>query len=369
MRRKISLCQSRLREGQECGEYQWQTFTVQRLTFSFQLLTVIAKSDFDIRRLLCHIIASIEFPLVRLNGSGTMKRTTLVPVSDGWRSRGINSGFTLIELLVVIAIIAILAALLLPALASAKAKGKATICLNNERQLILACLLYVEDHEDAFPYNLGANQIKRLAAQNRYWNWVNNVMSWELDSDNTNTFLLTLGGIGPYCSGVGSIYKCPSDDVLSDIQRQAGWTARVRSVSMNAMVGNAGDFSRTGTNTNNPSYYQFFTAAQVPDPSTIFVFIDEHPDSINDGYFLNNPDALEWMDLPASYHGGAATLAFADGHVERHQWLFGSTKPPSRPDAAQLPFAVPLTQRADFDWLMERTSIDRDSDIEPTSKW
>ena len=58
---------------------------------------------------------------------------------------------------------------------------------------------------------------------------------------------------------------------------------------------------------------------------------EEHPDSINDGYFLNKPDSLQWMDLPASYHNGAANLAFADGHLETHKWRFASTKPPARP--------------------------------------
>ena len=131
---------------------------------------------------------------------------------------------------------------------------------------------------------------------------------------------------------------------------------------MNAMVGDAGEFTSGGVNTNNPSYRQFFKLAQVPDPSRIFVFIEEHPDSIGDGYFLNNPEVLEWHNLPASYHGGAANLSFADGHVESHRWLFGSTKPPPRPDAAGLPLPIPPGERADFDWLMERTSLEEYSE-------
>jgi prepilin-type processing-associated H-X9-DG protein len=63
------------------------------------------------------------------------------------------------------------------------------------------------------------------------------------------------------------------------------------------------------------------------------------------------------MDLPASYHNGAANLAFADGHLETHTWRFASTEPPARPDAAHLPFAVPAAERADFDWLMARTTL------------
>jgi prepilin-type N-terminal cleavage/methylation domain-containing protein/prepilin-type processing-associated H-X9-DG protein len=268
-----------------------------------------------------------------------------------------RSGFTLIELLVVIAILAILAALLLPALASAKAKGHAIFCLNSERQLGLACLMYADDFNDRLPYNLGAAEIRRLEAQNQYPNWSTPVMSWELDADNTNSVLLTAGGIGPYAGSAARIYRCPSDAVVSDIQAQAGWTARVRSISMNAMVGDAGEFSQSGANVNNPYYKQFFKQAQIPQPAQIFVFIEEHPDSINDGYFLNHVNQLQWSDLPASYHRGAVNLTFADGHAELHKWLFASTQPPARPDAAHLPFAVRVSERGDFDWLMQRTTV------------
>ena len=96
-------------------------------------------------------------------------------------------GFTLLELLVVTAIIAILAAMILPAIGNAKARGQGTYCLNNLRQLGLALHLYAGDNEDALPYNMGADGIHRTVAAREYLNWANNVMSWELDPDNTNT--------------------------------------------------------------------------------------------------------------------------------------------------------------------------------------
>src|SRR5436853_4883126 len=161
-----------------------------------------------------------------------MKPTPLISSSKRASAPPGEAGFTLIELLVVIAILAILATLLLPALASVKGKGKTVTCLNNQRQLILGCMLYVDDNEDCFTYNLGEDETKEYAAQEEYLNWVNNVMSWETDPDNTNTVLLTKGGLGPYCEGVVSIYRCPSDFALSDVQRQAGWISRVRSVAM-----------------------------------------------------------------------------------------------------------------------------------------
>jgi prepilin-type N-terminal cleavage/methylation domain-containing protein/prepilin-type processing-associated H-X9-DG protein len=280
---------------------------------------------------------------------------------DAWRE-----GFTLIELLTVIAVIAILAALLLPALAAAKAKGAAISCLNNERQLMLGCLVYVGDFDEALPYNLGAAEIRQREAQNQFWNWTSPVMSWELDSDNTNAVLLTEGGLGPYISRAARIYRCPVDSVVSDIQAQAGWTARVRSISMNAMVGNAGWWFQAGANVNNPDYVQFLKVGQIPQPAQIFVLTEEHPDSINDGYFLNQPDSMKWIDLPASYHNGAANLAFADGHLELHKWRFASTKPPARPDAAHLPLAVPAAEQGDYDWLMARTTIDSSASDSPS---
>ena len=281
--------------------------------------------------------------------------------------RSALNGFTLIELLTVMAVIAILAALLLPVLAGAKSKARAIACLSNERQLMLASLVYVSEFNDALPYNLGVAEIKKLEAQNGFWNWTTPVMSWELDSDNTNTVMLTQGGIGPYTSSTARVYRCPADSVVSDIQARAGWTARVRSISMNAMVGNAGQFLQGGANVNNPDYQQFLKLGQIPQPERIFVLTEEHPDSVTDGYFLNQPESYQWRHLPASYHGGAANLAFADGHLETHKWRLAGTKPPARPDAADLPLPVAARERADFGWLMYRTTIDSYSAASATS--
>lgn len=265
-------------------------------------------------------------------------------------------GFTLVELLVVIAIIAILASLLLSALATAKGSGRRILCLNNNRQLVLAWHLYSGDNQDQLAYNLGGPDTRKTIADGSYLNWVNNVMNWELDPANTNTLLLAMGGLGPYVERTPGLYHCPEDRALSDVQKEAGWRQRTRSISMNAMLGNAGEFTKAGANVNNPYYQQFFRLTQVRNPTHIFVFIDEHPDSINDGYFLNMPKDNEWHDLPGSYHDGGANLSFADGHAETHRWLHASTKSAPEPDAANLPRPVLDEERHDFEWLMQRTS-------------
>jgi prepilin-type processing-associated H-X9-DG protein len=275
-----------------------------------------------------------------------------------------------VELLVVLAVITILAALLLPALAGAHAKAKAISCLNNARQLGLASLIYTDEFGERLPYNLGEAEIHAAVDQKQFLNWNSSIMDWEVvNPDNTNTALATLGGIGPYTSHNAKIYKCPNDNYVSDLQAAAGWSARVRSFSMNAMIGDAGQFSRSGANVNNPNYRQYFKITQVAQPAQIFVFIEEHPNSIDDGYFINNPQQFTWTNLPAAHHNGAANISFVDGHVETHRWSDSSTRLPIRPGIAYLPISVPAATRRDFYWLMYRTSTEigqASDDSQPT---
>jgi len=280
-------------------------------------------------------------------------------------------GFTLLELLTVMAIIAVLAGILLPALSQARERARAIGCLNNTRQLLVAWQLYAGDNGERLPYNLGmAGSSFRTDL-----NWVNDVMTWDLSSDNTNPATITQASLGSLVGGNTAVYHCPSDQALSSIQVAAGWTARIRSYSMNAMVGDAGAFSTNGFNVNNPGYTQFFKSTQIPRPSQIFVFLDEHPDSINDGYFLDQAPQngsgsgngygvptipAQWTHLPASYHNRATAFSFADGHSELHRWSQPATLPPPVPDAAKMPIWIPASPAVgltDFDWVLEHMSV------------
>jgi prepilin-type processing-associated H-X9-DG protein len=95
----------------------------------------------------------------------------------------------------------------------------------------------------------------------------------------------------------------------------------------------------------------------IPLPSEIFVFVEEHPDSINDGYFLNQFYTNVWIDLPSSDHSGAAPFAFADGHAQLQRWLDPTTKQPQLPDAVEFPVAIRGTEMTDLNWVMRHTSI------------
>jgi prepilin-type N-terminal cleavage/methylation domain-containing protein/prepilin-type processing-associated H-X9-DG protein len=255
------------------------------------------------------------------------------------RLRG-GGAFTLIELLVVIAVVAILAALLLPALAQAKGRAQAIACMSNIKQLSLAWFLYTDENDDRLVNNHGKPQ----TASDRN-TWANNVLDWSASDDNVNPKFLTDSLLGPYTGSSAAIFKCPSDRSNSD----AG--PRNRSVAMNAMVGDPGIL----TNVFNPDYVQFFKSSDITRPADIFVFLDENPRTINDGFFVNRLESYEWGNLPGSYHNNSANLSFADGHTETHQWRAPGTVPPVIDAPLDGPIAV--SPATDFEWLKDRTSV------------
>jgi prepilin-type N-terminal cleavage/methylation domain-containing protein/prepilin-type processing-associated H-X9-DG protein len=243
-----------------------------------------------------------------------MKMKNSVATGSARRHR---RGFTLIELLVVIAIIAILAALLLPALSRAKLKTQGIGCMNNLRQMMLGWRMYPDDFNDLLLASLD------VSADQKRVNWVTgglnfdggNASNWDVSQDLAKSPLMPYIGKSGY-----AIWKCPADKSTVTVGTQK--LPRVRSNSMSQVF----DF---GGWLPSPPYRVYGKAAQIVSPVRTFVLVDEHPDSINDAAFavqMADPGATSAriIDFPASFHSGACGFSFADGHSEIHKWK-GST--------------------------------------------
>ena len=279
----------------------------------------------------------------------SLRRGAAVSAPRTWRC----NGFTLIELLVVIAIIAILAALLLPALASAKAKAYGIMCMSNNKQLMLACQMYLGDNGDKFPGSVTGGAAQSVT-ENVNAPWVLGWLTWDTSPGNTNHLLLTdsrYAKLAPYTSSQKNIYRCPADNFLSSAQRSKGWAHRARSVASSAGIG-AGNCEEGPWDGGTYLHVRKSSEIKYPPPSDAWMYMDEHPDSINDAA-LFPPGADRWMDLPASYHNGAGGIAFVDGHAEIRKWHGSTIRPVKIMDFDNSQVQPVVIQ--DVKWLRYRT--------------
>jgi len=266
--------------------------------------------------------------------------------------RLLRGGFTLIELLVVIAIIAILAAMLLPALARARQKTQGIYCMNDTHQLALAAHMYTGDNNDTFMPNRDGGNVGKNANDAA---WVGGWEDFSASPDNTNIAFLINKDMYPYAAYLGtyvrnpSAWKCPADK--SQVMIGGMRYNRVRSVSMQNFIG---PMSRTWTS---PSKYKMkVKMSAVTMPTMTFIFLDEREDSINDGWFATDPDNLyQIVDYPASYHGNAAGFAFVDGHSEIHRWRDARTMP-TLTSGMLLPLNANWPGNVDILWMAQRAA-------------
>jgi prepilin-type processing-associated H-X9-DG protein len=272
-----------------------------------------------------------------------------------WSQAGCNHAFTFVELLVVLGVLGFLTLLLIPALARTQTNSSAGQCLNNHRQLMRAWQMYAGDNDEKLP---GKKHGTTIVANDANAPWVQGWLDWGTSHNNTNLVILTderYASLAKYVGRSATVFKCPADRYGSPVQLTLGRIYRTRSVSMNQYVGGAESSALPGT-----AYREYAKVTDItkPAPASLFVFVDEHPDSINDPTLLTTMGSAtaNWIDLPASYHDGACTYSFADGHVELRQWKGNLVRKP-----VTFSYAVPSGSEpedlADYQWHTARTTV------------